>query len=163
MPGQRIVANKVVQFVYIITDEEGNLIERVDKPVNYIHGAGSLGLSASIEHALEGRTVGDTIEITLPAVEGFGERDPNLTFTDKINSVPTQFQQLGAQVQMTNEAGETKAFIVTKIENDEITFDGNHPLAGKSARFIIRIVAIRDATAQELENNLPDSSSHTLH
>ena len=51
-----------------------------------------------------------------------------------------------------NNEGEAKSFIVTKIENGKLTVDGNHPLAGKAAHFSINIIAVRDATADELEN-----------
>ena len=154
MSDQRIRRNKVVQFTYSIADDQGNIIEQVDLPVNYVHGASSMGLIESVESALEGSRVGDKIEVLVPPADGFGEHDPELTFTDDIDNVPPQFRQIGAQVEMMNDEGDAKAFIVTKIEDGKLTVDGNHPLAGKTARFSVNIISIRDATADELQNGV---------
>lgn len=154
MSDQRIRRNKVVQFTYSIADDQGNIIEQVDLPVKYVHGASSMGLIESVESALEGSRVGDKIEVLVPPADGFGAHDPELTFTDDLNNVPPQFRQIGAQVEMMNAEGDAKSFIVTKIENGKLTVDGNHPLAGKTARFSIHIISIRDATADELQNGV---------
>lgn len=154
MSDQRIRRNKVVQFTYTIADDQGNIIEQVDLPVSYVHGASSMGLIESVESALDGSRVGDRIEVSVPPADGFGEHDPELTFTDDIDNVPPQFRHIGAQVEMMNENGETKSFVVTKIEANRLTVDGNHPLAGKTARFSINIVSIRDATHEEIRNGV---------
>ncbi|MDH5764831.1 MAG: FKBP-type peptidyl-prolyl cis-trans isomerase, partial [Gammaproteobacteria bacterium] len=108
MSDQRIQRNKYVQFTYSISDEDGNVVEQVDLPVHYVHGAGNMGLIERVERALEGCKAGDTIEVEVPPAEGFGEHDPEMTFTDDIENVPPQFRQLGIQVEMANDAGETK-------------------------------------------------------
>ena len=162
MSDQRIRRNKVVQFTYSIADDQGNIIEQVDLPVNYVHGASAMGLIESVESALEGSRVGDKIEVSVAPADGFGEHDPELTFTDDLENVPPQFRQIGAQVEMMNDEGDAKSFIVTKIENGKLTVDGNHPLAGKTARFSINIVSIRDATAEEIRNGRPAGDLPTL-
>lgn len=154
MSDQRITRNKAVQFTYSIADDEGNIIEQVDLPVNYVHGASSMGLIERVEHALEGCRTGDRIEVDVPPNEGFGEHDPSLLFTDDIDNVPPQFRQLGAQVEMANEEGESKTFVVSKIENGKLTIDGNHPLAGKTAKFSVTVLSVRDATADEIKNGI---------
>lgn len=154
MSDQRIRRNKVVQFTYSISDDQGNVVEQVDLPVNYVHGASNMGLIERVERALEGSRVGDVVEVEVPPAEGFGEHDPELTFTDAIENVPPQFRQVGMQVEMMNEAGETKTFVVTHIEDGRLTVDGNHPLAGKTARFRVTILAIRDATTDEIRNGV---------
>jgi len=154
MSDQRIRRNKVVQFTYSISDDQGNVIEQVDLPVNYVHGASNMGLIERVERAMEGARAGDTIEVEVPPDEGFGEHDPELTFTDSLDNVPPQFHQVGMQVEMMNDSGETKTFVVTKIENGQLTVDGNHPLAGKTARFRVSVLSIRDATADEIRNGV---------
>ncbi len=151
---ERIQRNKAVQFTYTISDDEGNVVEQVDLPVNYVHGCGDMGLIERVERALEGCTAGDTIEVDVPPAEGFGEYDPELTFTDDLANVPPQFHQLGAQVEMANEAGETKTFVVSKIEDGKLTVDGNHPLAGKTAKFSVTVLSVRDATAEEIQQGI---------
>ncbi len=154
MSDQRVTRNKVVQFTYSIADEDGNIVEQVDLPVNYVHGASDIGLIERVEQAMDGCRSGDTITVEVPPSEGFGEYDASLTFEDDIDNVPPQFRQIGTKVEMANDAGETKEFTVTKIENGKLTIDGNHPLAGKTARFTVNIVSIRDATDDEIRNGV---------
>ncbi|VAW56332.1 FKBP-type peptidyl-prolyl cis-trans isomerase SlyD [hydrothermal vent metagenome] len=161
MSSQKVCRNKAVQFTYTITDDAGNVVEQVDLPVNYVHGASQMGLIERIEHAMEGRSVGDKIEVELPPAEGFGEYDPELTFVDNISNVPPQFRTIGSQVEMANDNGETKTFVVSKIEGDELTVDGNHPLAGKTATFKVKILDIRDATQDEIMNGISNPNVNT--
>ena len=162
MSSQKVCRNKAVQFTYSITDDNGNVVEQVDLPVNYVHGASQMGLIERIERAMEGHTEGDSIEVDLPPSEGFGEYDPDLTFVDNIENVPPQFRTVGAQIEMANDGGETKTFTVSKIEGDKLTVDGNHPLAGKTATFKVKILEIRDATSNEIANGIsnPNMSVH---
>jgi FKBP-type peptidyl-prolyl cis-trans isomerase SlyD len=154
MSDQRITRNKAVQFTYTIADDNGNIVEQVDLPVNYVHGASAMGLIESVERALEGCRSGDKIEVSVPPSEGFGEFDPSLTFTDDVENVPPQFRKPGARVEMQNEEGEIKEFVVSKIENGKLTIDGNHPLAGKTAKFFVTVVSVRDATTDEIRNGI---------
>lgn len=162
MSSDRISKNKAVQFTYSISDDAGNIVEQVDLPVNYVHGASQMGLIERVERALEGCKAGDSITVEVPPSEGFGEYDPDLTFTDDLDNVPPQFRQVGAQVEMANDAGETKTFIVSKIENGKLTVDGNHPLAGKTAKFTVTVLDVRDATAEEIQHGIsnPNVSIH---
>ena len=66
------------------------------------------------------------------------------------------FQTLGAQVEMQNDRGETRSFIVSRIEDGRLTVDGNHPLAGKTLRFVVEVNDVRDATPEEIAAGVPD-------
>jgi FKBP-type peptidyl-prolyl cis-trans isomerase SlyD len=144
-----ITQNKVVDITYLIKDESGTAIEQNDVPVSYLHGVQGDMLPA-LEQALDGKQVGDSIEVELSPSESFGEHDPNLTFTDNIDNVPQEYRQIGAQAQFQNENGESKTFVVSKIEGGQITLDGNHPFAGKTVTFVVNVKAIYDASEQEL-------------
>jgi len=147
---EKIAAKKLVELTYQIADEAGEIVERVDIPVKYIHAVDG-ALFPQVENALTGCAVGDKVEVTLKPSEGFGEVDPNLLFTDDIINVPEQFRKIGAAVEMQNDQGEVKKFLVSKIENGKLTVDGNHPLAGKTIKFNISVVTVRDATENELK------------
>jgi len=167
MSAQQIKKNKYVELTYDILDAQGEIKERVDMPVKYIHGRNS-GLFPKIESALEGQVQGSDIEVSLSQHEGFGPSDPNLIVTDELAKVPAQFHQIGAEVEMQNESGASKKFTVTKIENGKLTIDGNHPLAGQNITFIITIGEVRDATEEELTNGVMqnfsvDKASATIH
>jgi FKBP-type peptidyl-prolyl cis-trans isomerase SlyD len=149
-----ITQNKVVDITYLIKDESGTAIEQNDVPVSYLHGVQG-DLLPVLEQALDGKQVGDSIEAEVPPGEGFGEHDPNLTFTDNIDNVPQEYRQIGAQTQFQNENGETRTFVVSKIEGNQITLDGNHPFAGKTVTFVVNVKTIRDASEQELAEGRP--------
>jgi FKBP-type peptidyl-prolyl cis-trans isomerase SlyD len=104
-----------------------------------------------IETALEGKRTGDEVAVTLTPAEGFGELDPDLSFTDDLENIPTEYRYVGARPEFTNDQGDKMEFVVTKIEDGQLTLDGNHPYAGKTITFHIKIDAIRDATEQELD------------
>lgn len=145
-----VTRGKVVSVTYTIRDQaDDNLLEAVEIPVDYLHGARE-GLYEKIEAALEGKRVGDSVEVLLLPEDAFGPRDPSLTFTDVIENVPPEFRRLGAQAEFENEDGEKATMTVTHIDAGTITLDGNHPLAGKNLIFAVRVAAIRDATLQEL-------------
>jgi FKBP-type peptidyl-prolyl cis-trans isomerase SlyD len=150
MSEQQIQKHKLVQFTYYITDETGSVLEQIDIPVSYVHGAHS-GIHEKIERALVGCQEGDSVSVRLTPEEGFGPHRAELTYTDEIENVPLQFRRLGAEVEMQNDRGQVKTFIVSKIENGKLTVDGNHPLAGKHLVFNINVKTIRDATTEEIK------------
>ncbi len=147
---QDIVATyKVVTFTYVIIDSDGMILEQSDLPMAYLHGVDGK-MYPSAEQALEGAKVGDEVECTITPEEGFGYPDPELMYTDKIENVPPEYHQIGAEAVFENNDGDTITMTVRKIENGEITLDANHPFAGRTVTFRIKVVAIRDATQQEI-------------
>jgi FKBP-type peptidyl-prolyl cis-trans isomerase SlyD len=140
---------KFVSLTYTISDVDGHLLEHNDLPVSYIFG-GQSELLGGMDRAVLGRKAGDVVEVTVPPERGFGHRDPALSFTDDIENVPPQFRQLGAEVQMQNEAGEVKTFYVTRIDNGRLTVDGNHPMAGKTLKVRVNILEVRDPNPEDL-------------
>ena len=162
MAGQCVARNKVVSFTYSIVDETGEIIEQSDLPISYVHG-GTHDLFEKVEHELDGSVIGDTVTVELTPEEGFGLRDPALTYTDELENVPPEFRRLGAEVEMMNDQGETRKFTVTRIENGKLTVDGNHPMAGKTIIFHIRVTDIRDATAEEIANGVEPMLMPVLH
>jgi len=149
MSAQVIKPGKFVSLTYSIADTDSNLLEQNDIPVNYVHG-GDTELIGGMDRAVAGKAAGDSIEMTVPPEDGFGPHDPSLTFTDDVENVPPQFRRVGAEVQMQNEAGEAKAFQVTRIEEGKLTIDGNHPLAGKNLVVRVKILEVRDATMEDM-------------
>ena len=161
MSEQRVTENTYVEFTYQITEENGELIESVNMPVGYAYG-GAQHMFDQVEAALEGMQAGETASVTLPEGEAYGPHDPALTFTDDLSNVPPQFQKVGAQVEMQNENGEAKMFVVSAIDDKNITVDGNHPMAGKKVIFKISVVSVRNATLEEINGQVaqPEPSLH---
>ncbi len=154
----QIQQDKFVALTYTITDENNEILERIEMPIDYIHGRDSQVID-KIENALEGCHAGDEISVEISPEEGFGEHQQELTFTDDIDNVPPEFRQIGAEVEFQNDKGETKIFRVTSIEDGKLTVDGNHPFAGKTITYNITIATVRDATAEELADGAARSPS----
>jgi FKBP-type peptidyl-prolyl cis-trans isomerase SlyD len=154
--------HKVVSIVYQIRNETGDIMEQIDYPVSYVHG-GPSDLIEKVERALEGAAVGDSVEVVLEPGEAFGEHDPALTFTDDLENVPPQFRHVGAEVEMQNDEGESRTFVVSKIENGKLTVDGNHPMAGKRVTFIVTVKEIREATEAEIKQGVTPMPQPVLH
>ena len=145
-----ISINKFVELTYRIIDQSnGEVIEQVEEPLGYVQGDNSL-LFNQVTKELEGKCVGDEVEILLKAEDAFGKKADELIFTDDINNVPMEYRHIGANVTMQNDKGGTKDFVVSSIENGKLTIDGNHPLAGRDIIFFVEVLSIRDATADEI-------------
>ena len=149
MSEQKVEENKVVSLTYVIVDETGAVLEQYDLPISYVHGNTS-SMYPKVAEALEGAKVGDEIEVSLSPAEGFGERDPSLTFSDAIDNVPPEYRHIGAEASFENEQGESVTMTVVKMDDGKILLDGNHPFAGKTVTFKLRVKEIRDATEAEV-------------
>jgi len=145
--------HKVVYMQYSVLDEAGNVMGQQDMPTGYVHGAGS-GLFDEIEQGLEGRRVGERVEVTL-GPDAFGERDPSLVIVEDIDNVPPMIRYVGAEAELQNDRGDVLSFRVVNIADGKITLDGNHPLAGRVSRCVVTILSVRPATAEEIEGGFP--------
>ncbi len=149
MTEETVAKQKVVTFTYVILDENRSVQEQSDIPMSYLHGVDGK-MFEKVEQQLEGKKVGDIVEVTLEPVDAFGERDPSLTFSDALENVPAEFQKIGVEATFENETGEKVSMMVTKIENGQIILDGNHPYAGKRMTFQVTVKEIRCATFEEV-------------
>ena len=162
MTAQIVTRDKVVSFTYSIQDDQGNIMEQSDLPISYVHG-GKNDLFEKIEQSLEGCHAGAVVPVSMTPEEGFGPHDASLTYIDDIENVPPEFRRVGAEVEMMNDQGEARKFIVTQIENGKLTVDGNHPLAGKTITFNIQVIDIRDATPAEIAEGVAPMTMPVMH
>ena len=125
MNSKKITKDMFVVLTYEIYDDQSKVIEKVDNPVTCIHGQGKK-LLPKIEQSLEGKTIGDDVEITIAPEDGFGEYDQSLIIKDKISNVPKQFRKVNETIAFVNKSGNKKDFIVIEINNQDIVLDGNH-------------------------------------
>jgi len=145
--------NKFVELNYKVIDQKtDSVLIGVDFPLGYVHGVNKV-LSRPVMDALEGKAVGDIIEIPIDCNELYGPRDESLVFTDRLDNVPEEYRELGTTITMQNENGETKQFIVTKIDEEAktLTVDANNPLCGREVIFKLEVLKIREATVEEIE------------
>jgi FKBP-type peptidyl-prolyl cis-trans isomerase SlyD len=142
--------DKVVSFHFTLTDDQGGVIESTHSqaPMAYLHGRGNL--IPGLEQALAGKGPGDTFDITLRPEDAYGEHDSGLV--QRINRdefPPDAGIAVGSEFQVEDEKG-LSLVTITEIDEDDVTIDGNHPLAGETISFKVQVVEIREATDEEL-------------
>ena len=143
--------NKFVELTYKIIDEKTEqVLNEVEFPLGYVHGSNQV-LSPMVSAQLEGKEVGDIIEVHIDGNKIYGARDEGLVFTDLIENVPEEYREIGTKILMENEKGEPKEFIVTRMDDKTLTVDGNNPLCGRDLVFILEVLSVRDATEEEIE------------
>jgi len=147
--------NKYVELAYRVIDRKSDeVLVAVEYPIGYVHGANDT-LMPAVTERLEGKSAGDTIEVSFNGSQIFGPRDEKLVFTDHIENVPVEYRKIGTTIVAENEKGETRNFIVTRIDDTTLTIDANHPLCGREVIFRLEILKVRDATEKEIEAGGP--------
>lgn len=148
---QTIQDGKFVELTYRVTDRKsGHVLTRVDFPLGYVHGHNEV-LAPSVHRQLEGRAAGDVIEVPIDGNLIFGPRDESLVFTDHIDNVPPEYREVGTSILMESDQGQTRSFIVTRMDEETLTVDGNNPLCGREVVFILEVLSVRDATGDEMQ------------
>jgi len=149
--------DRVVSLEVELWDLHGNLLEQSPDPMLYLHG-GYENLFLPVEAALEGKAVGDRIEVELEPHEGFGEYDEDLVHLvprdlcpDEID-VGMQFEGLPGA----DDDDDENIYTVTDVADEVVVVDGNHPYAGIALRFIAKVMSVRDANDDEIERGFPD-------
>lgn len=141
---------KLVELTYKVIDRKtGHVLTRVEFPLGYVHGHNEI-LAPSVHKALEGKAAGDVIKVVIDGNQIFGPRDESLVFSDDIDNVPEEYRQVGTSILMENDKGQTRSFLVTHMDDDTLTVDGNNPLCGREVVFTLEILTVRDATDAEI-------------
>lgn len=146
------VANgKYVELMYQVIDSDSKtVLTQVDYPIGYVHGVNEV-LAPVVTAELEGRLPGDIIEVPIDCNKLYGPRDESLVIIEEIRNVPEEYREVGMSILMENDKGQTKTFIVTRVDRKSVTIDGNNPLCGREVIFRLEIKQVRDATEEEME------------
>jgi FKBP-type peptidyl-prolyl cis-trans isomerase SlyD len=145
----QVSAHKVVSIHYTLTDNAGTVLDTSSgrDPLAYIHGLGHL--IPGMEEGLEGRTAGEKLNLKIAPEKGYGERNDEFVQQVPLSAFGGQEVTPGMQF----EAGtQEQRYIVTvtSVEGDQVTVDGNHPLAGVELNFDVEVIEVREATGDEL-------------
>lgn len=161
----KIAKDTVVSLNYELFDSTGELLEQVETPISYLHG-GYDGIFPLVEEALHGKDVGDKCTVTMKPDDAFGEYDHGLVEVESRSSFPKEVA-VGMQFEGGPENADEDDFLlftVVEVTDDEVTVDGNHPLAGKTLTFNCTVTGVRSATAEELTHgHVHDGSDGHLH
>ena len=157
--------NKVVELCYELT-VDGEIVDKTtkEKPLDYIHGTGSL--LEKFEKNVEGLEPGGKFSFTLTPAEGYGEVDP-----DRIIDLPKEAFAVNGQIRedllvpgttipMVNGRGGIVPGKVIEVSENSVKMDLNSPMAGKTLNFTGEIVSVREATEKELKEGLHGEYVH---
>ena len=151
----RIADGKYVELTYEVIDSKSDaVLTTVEFPIGYIHGV-TEALAPQVTAELAGKAAGDVINVPIDCNMLYGPRDESLVFTDHIENVPEEYREVGMSILMENEQGQTKSFLVTRVDEKSVTIDGNNPLCGREVIFRLEILGVRDATEEEIEAGGP--------
>ncbi|MDP3123186.1 MAG: peptidylprolyl isomerase [Thiobacillus sp.] len=145
-----IEANKYVELTYKVIDHKTRqVLTMVEFPLGYVHGVNEI-LSPRVMDALEGKSEGDLIEVHIDCNDIYGPRDEALVIIEATANVPEAYREVGTAILMENDNGQTKSFLVTRVDKKTVTIDGNNPLCGREVFFKIVILLVRVATDSEI-------------
>lgn len=148
-----IKPEKVVSIDYTLKDDSGKVLDtsKESEPLSFIFGKGSI--IPGLEKALEGKTPGEELSVTVEPEEGYGEYDESLIIQvtkDKFQD-PDNVQE-GMQVQAQSQDGHVQILTVKSVEGDQVTLDANHPLAGQRLSFDVAVSDVREPSQEELDH-----------
>jgi FKBP-type peptidyl-prolyl cis-trans isomerase SlyD len=153
----KVSKNAVVSLDVELSDIWGNLIQKSDEPVQYLHG-GYGNIFPAVEAMLEGKPVGERVETRLEPEDAFGDYDENLLRMEPRAKFPE-----GLEVGMRVEGDDGKGvYTVTDIAEGQVVLDGNHPLAGMALKLVARVADVRPATPAEIENGAADDPESVI-
>jgi len=146
----QIAEGTVVAMDYALKDDEGTLLDQSqpDQPLTYLHG--HKNIIPGLESALAGKAAGDTVEVRVAPEDGYGAPNPALEQVvprDRFQGIESL--EVGMQFQASTDQGPVSVRVV-KVEDDDVTVDGNHPLAGKHLNFNVMVQEVRAATEEEI-------------
>ena len=147
----QISKHKVVSINYTLKDDEGQIIDTSEggEPLAYLHGAENI--IPGLENALTGKSSGDSLSVSIPPGEAYGEHDES-----KIQAVPRELFDdagevvVGAQYHAANPDGGDITITVVEVNDDQVVVDANHPLAGANLNFDVTVLEVRDASEEEI-------------
>jgi FKBP-type peptidyl-prolyl cis-trans isomerase SlyD len=140
--------DKAVSIHYTLRDDAGEVLDSSDgrEPLTYLHGSGNI--VPGLEKALDGKQVGDEVKVKVAPADGYGERDDANVRNVPRRRLPEGKIEPGMRLRLQTEHGPI-VVAVTAVQGDYVTIDGNHPLAGMTLNFEVKVVEVRDATEEE--------------
>ena len=150
----KIAKDTVVSLSYELIDLNGGaVLEKSNDPISYVHG-GYDGIFPTVEEALQGKNVGDSVSVKMEPDDAFGEYEHDLVRVESRDMFPKDIE-VGMQLEGGAEGDDDEdymLFTVVEVTDKEVTVDGNHPLAGKTLNFNATVTGVRAASQEEVDH-----------
>lgn len=149
-----ISKDSVVSIEYTLTDDENEVLDSSEGtgPLEYLHGHNNL--IPGLEKHLEGKGAGDAFKVSVAPADAYGEYQDELLVEVARNQFPDDVEIVeGMQFEAGSPEG-SRVVTVTEVNGDKIKVDANHPLAGETLHFDVKVVSVRESTEEERQNGL---------
>ena len=145
------MSTEVISFSYVLSDRHGEILDSSsdDSPVTFLVGSGTI--IEGLEAPLGKMPLNDKQEVIVEAKRAYGLRDEQMIQTVERKLLPVEELKLGDQFQ-TGDDRHSPIVRVIAIEDDKVTLDANHPLAGQDLFFEVEVLSKREATSSEIEH-----------
>lgn len=161
-----IQPNAHVTLDYELRDDDGDLLDASEgedgEPIRYVHGYGML--VPGLEAALVGLKIGDERDVVVPSEAGYGEYDESLVLEVDRGELPDpKAVVVGDELVAESPDGDEFTLNVVEVRDDVVVVDANHPLAGMTLRYHVKVREVRLATGEEIEraaSDLDDAHEH---
>jgi len=156
----KIGNNTVVSFQYLLRNDQQEALDSSspDDPLVYLHG--NSDLIPGLERELHGKGPGDEFSVVIESAEGYGDPDPELIQQVNAKEFSDVTIEPGMQLEGEDDDGNLVAISIDKIEGDQVTVNMNHPLAGETLHFDIKVESVREASNEEIEHGHAHDGSH---
>ncbi|OIO91168.1 MAG: peptidylprolyl isomerase [Anaerolineae bacterium CG2_30_64_16] len=157
----KVADGLVVELDYTLTLDDGEVVDTSadELPLQYLHGQGQI--IPGLEKALVGLAVGDVLTVTVPPAEAYGDIDPDDYDEAPLDAFPPDAAlEPGMTVEVTDDSGEVYDAFVSEIGDDTVLLDFNHPLAGETLHFDVKVIGLRPATDEELAHGHVHDDGH---
>lgn len=160
-PGlDKVSKNLVISMDYELK-VDGEVVDYSEEgdPLEFIQGHEHI--IVGLEKAIEGMSVGESKEVFVKAEDGYGPFDPEDFSEVPRSEFPEEIPlEIGTEIGIEDEDGEETSAFIEEVTLDSITLNFNHPLAGKDLNFKVKIVGVREPTAEELEHDHVHGHEH---
>jgi FKBP-type peptidyl-prolyl cis-trans isomerase SlyD len=151
----QIAERTVVTIHYTLTDASGKILDSSqgpedNEPLSYLHGSGTI--VPGLEEALLGKSEGDQVKVTIGPEGAYGNREESLVEKLPRNEFPDGEVEVGMHFRAHGPHG-ARVLTVVALDADTVTVDGNHPLAGATLNFDVKVVGVREATKEDLHGS----------
>ena len=157
----KIIDGMVVGLDYTLRLDDGEIVDTSDgqEPLEYLQGHQQI--VAGLEEAMYGMSVGEAKSVEVAPDDGYGKRDPSAFHTVPQNTFPPDLELTpGQSIRLRDQSGKLLTAYVEEVRPDGVLLDFNHPLAGETLFFDVKVVSLRPATSEELTEGHAHDAEH---
>jgi FKBP-type peptidyl-prolyl cis-trans isomerase SlyD len=143
--------NKVVTLNFTLTDQHGNILDSTEGEQPFSFLSGHQNILPKLESEIDTMLIGSKRTVTINAADAYGDYNDDIVQVVGKDEFPPDFiLEVGMQYIASAPDGTKMPFTITEVNDEDVTIDFNHPLAGKDLKFDIELLNVRDATSEEI-------------